>query len=149
MIKAKADLGIALVLVLLCQAGTLCSCCCWGETKTVHSNLCQSDASLLYCMCLNLMGTMQVPRVELAEMGPALDMALGRFKEASAELRKEAHKRHKPTAKKVCLFLLKPYGQFWGFFFCWHDHITSFELAAHSDFGSGFVVHDWHGEWKL
>ncbi|KAK9787729.1 hypothetical protein WJX73_008543 [Symbiochloris irregularis] len=42
----------------------------------------------------------QVPRVELEEMGPALDLALGRFKAASKELHKEAHRRHKPTTKK-------------------------------------------------
>ena len=44
---------------------------------------------------------MQVPRVEMAEMGPSLDLSLRRFREASVDLQREAHKQHKPTKKKV------------------------------------------------
>ena len=43
----------------------------------------------------------QIPRVELAEMGPALDMALRRHRAAAADLEKEALKQPKLTKKKA------------------------------------------------
>lgn len=45
--------------------------------------------------------TAQIPRVELSEMGPALDLSLHRFREATLDLAKEAHRQHKASKKKV------------------------------------------------
>ena len=46
----------------------------------------------------------QVPRVELAEMGPQLDLALRRTRPAGPELEREAMKRAATTKKKVHAF---------------------------------------------
>lgn len=43
----------------------------------------------------------QIPRVELVEMGPALDLALRRHRAAAPDLEKEALKQPKLTKKKA------------------------------------------------
>ena len=43
----------------------------------------------------------QIPRVELAEMGPALDLALRRHRTPAPDLEKEALKQAKLSKKKV------------------------------------------------
>jgi ribosome production factor 2 len=45
----------------------------------------------------------RVPRVDLAEMGPSMDLELRRSRQAAAELEKEATKQPKLTKKKVRL----------------------------------------------
>ncbi len=44
----------------------------------------------------------QVPRVELTEMGPRLDLSVRRRREAPPDLAKEALRQPKLTGKKVC-----------------------------------------------
>ena len=44
---------------------------------------------------------MQIPRVELAEMGPSLDLTLRRLQPAGPDLQREAMKQPKLTKKKV------------------------------------------------
>lgn len=53
---------------------------------------------------------MQVPRVELTEMGPSLDLALRRSRPAAPELEAEAMKQAKLTRKKVRAVGLEPLG---------------------------------------
>lgn len=43
----------------------------------------------------------QLPRVELTEMGPRLDLSVRRRREAPPDLAKEAHRQPKLTGKKV------------------------------------------------
>lgn len=45
--------------------------------------------------------TTQVPRVELTEMGPRLDLSVRRRRDAPPDLAKEAHRQPKLTGKKV------------------------------------------------
>jgi len=53
-----------------------------------------------YRIALKKSGT-RVPRVELAEMGPSLDLALRRVSEAPPDLAAEALRQPKTTGKKV------------------------------------------------
>ena len=46
----------------------------------------------------------QIPRVELVEMGPSLNLALRRSRPAAPDLEAEAMKQAKLTKKKVCVF---------------------------------------------
>ena len=43
----------------------------------------------------------QLPRVELVEMGPRLDLSVRRRRDAPPDLAKEAHRQPKLTGKKV------------------------------------------------
>lgn len=54
----------------------------------------------------------QIPRVELAEMGPALDLALRRHRTPAPDLEKEALKQAKLGKKKVlsCALGLRVFG---------------------------------------
>ena len=45
----------------------------------------------------------QLPRVELVEMGPRLDLSVRRRRDAPPDLAKEAHRQPKLTGKKVRL----------------------------------------------
>jgi hypothetical protein len=44
---------------------------------------------------------LQLPRVELVEMGPRLDLSVRRRRDAPPDLSKEAHRQPKLTGKKV------------------------------------------------
>ena len=44
---------------------------------------------------------MQIPRVELEEMGPSMNLALRRLRPAGADIEREAMARPKPMKKKV------------------------------------------------
>jgi hypothetical protein len=66
----------------------------------------------------------QIPRVELAEMGPSIDFALRRGRPADTHVEKEAHKHPKITKRKVrlklgacrpILLVLLPGGNKWEF----------------------------------
>lgn len=52
-----------------------------------------------YAIRLKKSGT-KIPRAELTEIGPSLDLKLWRHREASADLHREAHKQLKLTKKK-------------------------------------------------
>ena len=54
------------------------------------------------CRCKRV-GCVQIPRVELVEMGPSLDLALRRLQPAGPDLQREAMKQPKLTKKKVRL----------------------------------------------
>jgi hypothetical protein len=43
----------------------------------------------------------QIPRVELEEMGPSMNLALRRLRPAGADMEREAMTRPKPMKKKV------------------------------------------------
>ena len=45
---------------------------------------------------------MQIPRVELQEMGPCMDLSLRRLRPAGTDMEHEAFARVKPAKKKVC-----------------------------------------------
>ena len=45
---------------------------------------------------------MQIPRVELQEMGPSMDLSLRRLRPAGADMEHEAFAKVKPVKKKVC-----------------------------------------------
>ena len=53
-----------------------------------------------YVIALKKSGT-RIPRVELLEMGPSLDLALRRVREAPPDLMAEAMRQPKTTGKKV------------------------------------------------
>ena len=44
---------------------------------------------------------MQIPRVELQEMGPSMDLSLRRLRPAGADMEHEAFAKAKPVKKKV------------------------------------------------
>jgi hypothetical protein len=69
-------------------------------------------------LCLNASGLSpsQLPRVELIEMGPRLDLTVRRRREAPPDLAKEAHKQPKLTGKKV---------------HAWIDSHAIFQLASY------------------
>ncbi len=47
---------------------------------------------------------MQIPRVELVEMGPSMNLALRRLRAAGQDMEREAMARPKTTKKKVSFF---------------------------------------------
>ncbi len=49
--------------------------------------------------------TPQIPRVELVEMGPSLNLALRRIRPAGQDMEHEAMARPKTTKKKVSVLL--------------------------------------------
>ena len=56
---------------------------------------------------------MQIPRVELQEMGPSMDLSLRRLRPAGVDMEHEAFAKAKPVKKKVssqllCLHLPNP-----------------------------------------
>lgn len=61
-------------------------------TLDTNDNLCL-DACVVF--------SLQLPRVELIEMGPRLDLTVRRRRDAPPDLAKEAHKQPKLTGKKV------------------------------------------------
>ena len=52
---------------------------------------------------------MQIPRVELQEMGPSMDLSLRRLRPAGADMEHEAFAKVKPVKKKVCSQLMYIY----------------------------------------
>lgn len=59
---------------------------------------CQHQCGLpMRCGALDV----QLPRVELVEMGPRLDLSVRRRRDAPPDLAKEAHRQPKLTGKKV------------------------------------------------
>ena len=83
---------------------------CEAKLTRLHVESCASSAEhLLLRACLLRMRVAawrQIPRVELAEMGPALDLALRRHRTPAPDLEKEALKQAKLGKKKVPLLFL-------------------------------------------
>jgi hypothetical protein len=60
-----------------------------------------SGTRLAPCPCCLLPAGTQVPRTELAEMGPSLDLEVRRCRQPPVDLEKEANRRPKVDKKKV------------------------------------------------